>query len=450
MYTRHLSTLLALPLMAFLIACVGGIPTQDILSEVIGKGALKYNEAFTTAMFGAVLAELVNKQSIAKSMIRYVAEFGGDNPFVLGILLTLVTALLFSTLGGLGAVIMAGTIVLPVMLSLAIPAVTAGGLFLFGIAMGGMLNLTNWTLYMNVLGLTRQEIISFIVPFSAIVAASVLIFLLIELRSWKNIKAAFVALIILALGYGALYMRLHGEPQQGPVTPSDISIQIATVVFFLLIAHALFRHFKKITTTPGFAVLTPVIPLILVLGGQWQIIPAFVAGITFGVLSCWQRTSINTLTRSIIEGISASVPAVVLIIGLGMLVISVMHPNVSTAMAPLLKMVVPTHALPYIITFTLIAPLALYRGPLNVWGMGSGLVKLIQSATTLGSKAILAMLWSVGQIQGICDPANTQNLWVATYLGVDTQALMVRTLPYAWTLAFLGLCLAVSFGYVPW
>src|SRR5262249_47989004 len=98
MYTRRLSALLALPIMALFIALVGGIPAPDILSKVVSEGALKLHNAYTTTMFGAMLAELVNRQGIAKAVIRWVAEFSGDNPFVLGILLTAVTALLFSTL----------------------------------------------------------------------------------------------------------------------------------------------------------------------------------------------------------------------------------------------------------------------------------------------------------------------------------------------------------------
>ncbi|HIN63948.1 MAG TPA: citrate transporter, partial [Candidatus Obscuribacterales bacterium] len=105
MYSRRISALLALPVMAILMAILSGIPEKDILSDVINQGAVKMHGAYTTTMFGAVLADLMNKQGIAKSLIRWVAEFSGDNQFVLGIVMTLVTALLFSTLGGLGAVI---------------------------------------------------------------------------------------------------------------------------------------------------------------------------------------------------------------------------------------------------------------------------------------------------------------------------------------------------------
>src|SRR5262249_11029164 len=204
MYTRRLSALLALPIMALFIALVGGIPAPDILSKVVSEGALKLHNAYTTTMFGAMLAELVNRQGIAKAVIRWVAEFSGDNPFVLGILLTAVTALLFSTLGGLGAVIMVGTIVLPVMLSLGIANITAGALFLFGISLGGMFNLASWQLYIDVLNVDREQIVFFVVRFAAIMAALVLAFLAIELKKPSNIKYIVAMLVVLAPGFAIL------------------------------------------------------------------------------------------------------------------------------------------------------------------------------------------------------------------------------------------------------
>ena len=101
MYTRRISALLALPIMAVAIATIGGIAPAEILKDVINAGALKLHSAYATTMIGAVLAELINKHGIAKSMVRFVAEFSGDSPFLLGLMMTLVTALLFSSLGGL-------------------------------------------------------------------------------------------------------------------------------------------------------------------------------------------------------------------------------------------------------------------------------------------------------------------------------------------------------------
>ena len=80
--------------------------------------------------------------------------------------------------------------------------------------------------------------------------------------------------------------------------------------------------------------------------------------------------------------------------------------------------------------------------------MGSGIVSLIQKATTLSTQAIMGMAMSVGQIQGICDPTNTHNVWIATYLATDTQTLLRKTFPYAWVAVVAGLTLSFGLGYV--
>lgn len=466
MYGRKISALLALPLMAFAIALIGGVEPQAIVKEVFANGAVKLHNAYTATMFGAMLAELINKHGMAKSLVRFVAEFAGDSPYILGVMLTLVTALLFSTLGGLGAVIMVGTIILPVMLSIGIPALASAGLFLFGISIGGIFNLTNWQLYTDVLKIDQATIFGFVAPFALVLAFVVLLFLLIELKDKRNWLYFGAGL----LGLGALYYPLQALSPAASVTASaagakmaagasgdvsaltqtisGLSYQTAAVMLVLLALYAAYRHLNKQDNLPAVSLLTPIVPLVFVLLFRWDIIPAFILGLVYGTLTTWRRDSINILTRSIIDGVSNVIPAVLLMMGIGMLINAVMDKGVSSAIAPIIQAVIPSDSLWYVITFTLIAPLALYRGPLSLWGMGSGLVSLVLKVTSLSAQAVMGMLLSVGQIQGICDPTNTQNIWVATYLSVDTQTILRKTIPYAWLAVLMGLCLAVYKGFV--
>ena len=449
MYSRRISALLALPVMAIVMSILAGIPEKEILSDVINQGATKMHGAYTTTMFGAVLADLMNKQGIAKALIRWVAEFSGDNQFVLGLVMTLVTALLFSTLGGLGAVIMVGTIVLPALLSLSISSITAGALFLFGISLGGMFNIAGWQMYIDVLHLDPAAIINFVLPFSAIIALIVVTFLVVELKNWGNLKYLVVAALLEVAIFPVLSQRSTPQAGAAPAVIDPNSTIFASVVLAALIVLAIVRHTRKTESISALSLFTPIIPLILVLFCHWDFIPAFLAGITYGVLTTWKRDSVTVLTRSIIDGIASVIPAVVLMIGIGMLITAVRNPHIAEAISPIVQQVIPTTAVPYVLIFTLAAPLALYRGPLSLWGMGSGLVALIQKSTTLASSAIMGMLMSVGQIQGICDPTNTHNIWIATYLGTDTQTLLKKTAPYAWMATIAGLCLAVFFKFVP-
>jgi hypothetical protein len=108
---------------------------------------------------------------------------------------------------------------------------------------------------------------------------------------------------------------------------------------------------------------------------------------------------------------------------------------------PLLEEIVPKNFVSYVLTFTLLAPLALYRGPLNVWGMGYGLASILL-ASGMNPGAVMGLLLAVGQIQGVSDPTNTHNVWLANELKIDVQKILGNTLPYTWIIALLGLIFA--------
>ncbi len=334
MYRKTLPALLALPIMALALSIVGGVPADDILTEIIGKGALKLNAAYTTTMFGGILAELLNRLGIAKSIVKLVAEFAGDNRFILSLALTLITALLFSTLGGLGAVIMIGTIILPVLLSLGIAGQTAGALFLFGISLGGMFNIANWQLYMDVLGLPQALIVNFVSNFSFVLLSLIIVFLAINLQEGKSRIYGLAGglgfvMIVFVLSHLSIFSIAHAATAQLPGGSPLLlhwSAQVMAIIFCLLIAYAVFRGHSKKIDLPLIVYFAPFIALCLVLFFQWPFIPAFIAGIAYAVLASWRSDSVKILSQSIIEGITTVIPAIVLMIGIGMLITAVQHP----------------------------------------------------------------------------------------------------------------------------
>jgi hypothetical protein len=323
-------------------------------------------------------------------------------------------------------------------------------LFLFGISLGGMFNLTNWKVYTEVLDIGQAEIVAFVVPFALVVCLVILLLLLFELKQRRNVRFFLVGLAVLALSYNGLSRFSPAQAAEARPEISQLSCFIAGGMIVLLGCYAFFRRWKGSINLPGIALLTPLVPLVFVLVFHWEIIPAFILGIAYGVLASWKHDSINVLTRSIIDGATAVIPAVLLMMGIGMLITAVIDHHVKDALSPIMLACVPTHAISYVLGFGCFSFLALYRGPLSLWGMGSGLTVLAKSMALLSGQAIMAMLMSVGQIQGVCDPTNTQNIWIATYLGVDTQVILKRTIPYALLCVFLGLILAVIKGFVPW
>ena len=103
-----------------------------------------------------------------------------------------------------------------------------------------------------------------------------------------------------------------------------------------------------------------------------------------------------------------------------------------------MQQISPESALTYVLMFGIVAPLALYRGPLNVWGMGYGLAAVFL-ASGMQAGAVMGLMLAVGQVQGISDPTNTHNVWLANEMGQDVQKVLWNTIPYTWALAIVGL-----------
>lgn len=108
---------------------------------------------------------------------------------------------------------------------------------------------------------------------------------------------------------------------------------------------------------------------------------------------------------------------------------------------PLLLAIVPTSRVPYIIFFAILAPLALYRGPMNMFGLGSGIAALIIGLGTLNPLAVMAAFLAAERIQCGGDPTNTQNVWTANFCEVDVNTCTKKMLPYLWAVSIVGVIL---------
>ena len=77
---------------------------------------------------------------------------------VLALILCAAVALLFTSVTGLGAIIMIGTIVLPVMMTVGVPRMTAATLFLLAFGLGYILNIAQWTFYRELFGVEQAQL----------------------------------------------------------------------------------------------------------------------------------------------------------------------------------------------------------------------------------------------------------------------------------------------------
>ncbi|MFN3873197.1 MAG: citrate transporter [Ignavibacterium sp.] len=467
MFFRKIPALIALPLMAFFISLSGGIHFNDIIQFVIGEGSLKLYQAYTIAMFGSMLSVLMQKTGVAEAFIKKGAELSGDNPWMIAVIMLLLIISLFTTLGGLGAIIMVATIVLPIMSSVGIGPMTSVGIFLFGLSIGGILNVGNWAVYISVMGLTVNEIRPF--AMLMLIASTLVAISYITIQLYKDghqinfrnilIKSSVLIFLIALIYYSYNYLL---SPETQNLSNEYISkfgylikIIIATLIIFLFITaliRILFKKNENLTQPNWISFFSPFLPLLLILLFDVNFIASFILGLLFAFLSTYKKGSLKIFIKSCFEGGGVVMPAVALMFGIGMLLVAIMGPGtqleqypdgwpVLNLIKPLMLRIIPSNALAYVFTFTLAAPLALYRGPLNVWGMGYGLAAVFLASGMIPA-SVMGLLMAVGQIQGISDPTNTHNVWLANEMRVDVQKVLWNTIPYTWLLAFIGLIIS--------
>ena len=469
MFYRVLPAILALPILAILIALIGGVSPVHVIEYVLGKGPLKLSSAYTIAMFGGMLSVILQKTGVAESLIKKGAELSGDQPWVISVMMLILISLLFTTLGGLGAIIMVATIVLPVLSAVGVGAMTAVGIFLFGVSIGGTLNVGNWALYKSVMELSVDQIRPFALIIFSLLFASALVYITLQLyfdgHALNLRRIALRGLFTLGLIAGGLLLWFYVFPAQTQSQILSVLGQVWSVFRYALLTAMLLLglgvclrayHLRRSESDVihWTAYLSPVLPLLLILVLNVNFIAAFILGLLYAFVSTYRKGRLNTLIQACVEGAGVVMPAVLLMFGIGMILVAIMGPGgdawkefypngwpVLNLIQPVTQKLIPTQPVLYVIVFTLAAPMALYRGPLNLWGMGFGLATVFLAAG-LPPAAVMGLLMSVGQIQGISDPTNTQNVWLASEMRVDVQKVMWNTLPYAWGVACIGLCVS--------
>jgi len=417
MYTKKLNAMFALPVMALLIAVIAGIPWKDVTDGdvttpgiqtlLLIEGPVRLASTIITFIFGGIMSQMIKNSGIAETTVRKVSEFAGDRPLILSLAFFAVLSVLFTALGGLGSIIMLGSIVLPILTSVGISPLVSASILIFSSSVGGIFNLANWSLYIDSMGLTTTTVREFAWFAGAIFAIMGVFFIVVEVK------------------FGGLKGVFHkGNPKSKvawPI-PTEDSKEPA--------------NGKKVR---WYALITPLIPLVAVIGFKLNINTGFVLGILYAFITTLGKGSMQRLSKAVTEGISSSSGALFMLIGIGMLLKVVMDGRVSAIIGPSIASILPSTAIMFVVFFSVLAPLALYRGPLNIWGLGLGLAGVMLGTGKLGATSIMAALMTTGQIQGVCDPTNTANVWAAAATGTDANDIMKKTLPYVWVAAIIGL-----------
>ena len=373
--------------------------TNSVLDTVLQTGAPALAATMIAIVLGSWLGRLLDETGIAGTLVRKIVEFGGDQPVVVGLGVLAVSALVGSVTGSAPAAMLAGIIGIPAMIAVGIPKVTAAGTILMGIAAGTPFELPVWQFFSSALDLPIPTVRGFMLKLFPFALLAAVLFVFIE--SWRR---------------GVEHAWTFKSADGGSRTRR-----------------------QQLGDAPWYALFTPVVPIVLALVLNVAIIPSLLAGVLYALVTTTRPGEMNKrLLRTLYAGFEVAAAPIVLFVAIGILLAAVKLPGAVAALEPMAKAVSPHNAVLFVVVFALLVPLCLYRGPLNVYGLGAGIAGVLIAAGIYPAIAVLGLTTSYNQVFGVADPTSTQTVWAAQYAGVSPQKVMARTLPYVWCVALGG------------
>ena len=400
MFRQKVPAFLCMILMAVLIAIVAGLPVTgevSIATTVFAGGVAAFSTAIFASIFGGWLGCIMNETGITRDLIRRASELAGDKTAIVAIVMSACVAILFTSLQGFGATIAVGTLVLPILTATGCRPKQAAVIFMLARTLGNLLNPVAWVLYQTLTGLENTSDMAPIATVACVcIGIGLLIYIVLNLILGRRRVAAW------AVEAGKTESVDLGSGKRPPV----------------------------------YSLITPVIPLILVGIFKWDIIISLFAGVVYGAVTGRPREIIRILSKTFPEGIRVCIPG-----------ISVLIEPVYSLLLPIVQYIVPSTFIGYIIVFSLMAPLALYRGPMNTGGMGVGFIALILLTGKLPLMAVCAAFMGAHIIHLSSCPTNSHNIWVSDYVGIDVTSLTINLLPYVWPMSIVTV-IAGAFMYM--
>lgn len=391
MMTKKLPTIIALPLMAIVFSLIAGVPLTSsdpekvtLFKTVLQQGGSRMADAMASLMFGAWFAQILNRLGITKGIVKKAAEMGGDKPLTTSLIFFVAAAIIFLAGNGLGMYILVGTIIIPIMITTGVSPFNAGLVTLLSGCVGGLLSVANWPVMVQTLGVTIEQVGNYIWVAAVPLIIACLLIIITSIKSDLGKRRAWAM----------------------PTKENDS---------------------KK--SAPLISYVSPVVPVLLVFLLKMDIIPAIIIAALVAIVLAHPKRPIHVLSSALVEGIQDVAGALALFVGIGMLLMAVTAPEVSGLIQPLIESIIPHTLLGHIFFFVLLAPFAIYRGPMNLFGLGAGISALLISSG-MAPLAVLVGMQAVGNVQGACDPTNSYFVWIADFTKTEVTDYLKKNMPF--------------------
>ncbi|MDC2815953.1 gluconate:proton symporter [Leuconostoc suionicum] len=389
--------------MALLWSVIGLVPFDQVVQKVIAEPALNYGPTIIYIVFGSWFGRVLVDSGIAGSISAQTERVGRKAPIFATILVVLVTALIFSSAYGVGSVIAIGVILIPILLSIGVPKKVA--IPAFTMAIGA-------PMYINVVLFNQIKAFFPSVSFSG-----------------KYLIFGLAAMGVQLLGVIIFILFNSKSIKNGEIETIDDSKQ------------------AKFQKTHPVTFIIPVLPVALNMFFHWDAIPALLLATIIALLLTGQMKSYKGLVAFINKTVSQAINDISgLIIFLMALV---MFAGAATMNVPhfksMIEVILPSSPLVLAIAIGILAPLALFRGPLHVWGAGAATAAVLAATGTFQPIFLLPLLYTASIMAVSIDLTQSWNTWALTYSKLETKEYLKMGIPVMWAVSFVNELLVYGF-----
>lgn len=392
-------------------AAMQGQKFTDVLTNVFQTGPENYGKSIlVNIFFGAFFGRVLIDTGIASTLIRKVVELGGDRPKITMTLLCIVTAVIFTSMTGIGPVISIAVIVLPIMLSLGIPSPIALFAFMGSIMSGIFANIVNFKQYQAMFVTANKDYASY--DFNAYFSFGVV----------AMIVALVVVIVVANLSIGKKKLSHAWAASADSANTAD---------------------------APAISWIAIILPVIGVVAFKIPIIFGFTISALYALLTCGKLKGGFTkicgmLAKQFADGAIDVAPMV------GFLLTLAMFNNTANYVAPYFKAllggVIPQSALVLCIIFAILTPLGFFRGPMNLVGCGTALLAVVVSIANWPVQFLYPLFAITTIAPQHLDITQSWVAWGFGYTKVSTKDYMKMSIPTGWIVGII-LCIYVFLKY---
>lgn len=404
--------------------------TLGVFKNVFQEGPQSYGSSIlVNIFFGAFFGRVLVETNIASTLIRKVVELGGDKPRIIVFLLSIVTGLLFTSMTGIGPVISIAVIIVPILLTLGVPAPVTLFAFMGSIMAGIFANITNFAQYIGIFG--GDKIISY------------------NQYAWLGWTGFAVTILVVNIVANIAMSLSKSGHAWASKAPKNVKIKMKKGKPVIIEPK---EHLSKIENAPWYSWIAVILPVILVVAANFPIILSFIIASLYALITCRKLKGgfqgvCRTLAKLFGDGAIDVAPMI------GFLLTLAMFNNSAAFVAPYFKAVlggiIPKAGWALAIIFAVCAPLGFFRGPLNLVGCGAAILGVLKATNptffdpSLTTTTLNALMFGFGlfSITTVApqhlDVTQSWVAWGFGYTKVSTKDYMKMSIPTGWTVCII-------------